>query len=360
MEKNETKLFKASQNVRKRDEGELNTLKAVYNTIKNNEKLKTLTENVRNESDKKARQELKANTLPVIAFNSITSGRATKNNIVEMTGYMVIDIDDLKDQTEAEKLSETLFNDDKLGIVLSFVSPSGNGVKAVVKAPQITRDNFIDMWKSFGVMLKIYYNIDVDKATKDETRATYLCHDTNAHYTENQDKQFKYDADLWKTIKLPKDKDFSKIIGNPESENKHQFSEITLDEKNINTLKNLMRDFAQWCEKNKVCLFPCTSNGDNGYNLWLGFGAQLHRLFKGSKEGLDIFKTCSKYTTGYNEQYTNEKWRLLPQDSDPRNLIGTLCNASKNGHKTTFQMWLNVAKTKHRITQNTTIHMENE
>ena len=56
-----------------------------------------------------------------------------KGNVVSLTGYVTIDIDDIADYDTACMVRDGLFDDDVLSPVVAFVSPSGCGVKAIFR-----------------------------------------------------------------------------------------------------------------------------------------------------------------------------------------------------------------------------------
>ena len=104
---------------------------------------KDLVKSIRSEKDKPQRNELKK-LLPAICF----SGTFTKRNdtsLTEHSGLICLDFDGypkMKDMLEEkERLSKNRY------IYSVFISPSGNGLKALVKVPQ-DADNHINYFNS--------------------------------------------------------------------------------------------------------------------------------------------------------------------------------------------------------------------
>ena len=121
-----------------------------------------LIERIRSEKDKDKRNELKMQ-LPCVLF----SGKFAKRNtsgLIEHSGFICLDFDGIDNR---EELAADRF------IYACWLSPSGNGVKALVRIP--TEDHY----GSFLALEKRYPKLD--KACKDVSRVCYE----------------SYDPDLW-------------------------------------------------------------------------------------------------------------------------------------------------------------------
>ena len=109
------------------------TLQEVYKLITSSERLKTLTETVRRAAengDEKIYRMLKQQTLPYVTPCGVFTRRRS-DCIEEASGLVVVDIDHLESTEEAEKLRQLLFDDPYLCPALVFVSPTGQGVRAL-------------------------------------------------------------------------------------------------------------------------------------------------------------------------------------------------------------------------------------
>lgn len=93
-------------------------------------KIHSKIDELRNEQDEKRRGELKKK-LPCICFSGTFTSRSDKA-ITEHSGYIILDFDKL-DNAEDFKMGLKRFS----FIYSAFISPSGNGVKAVAKIPPI-------------------------------------------------------------------------------------------------------------------------------------------------------------------------------------------------------------------------------
>ena len=120
-------------------------------------------------NDKPARDEEKRK-LPLVGFGGIFSTRGN-TNLIQHSGLACLDFDHLPNLIE----SQQKINKDKYTLS-SFISPSGDGLKVLVKIPLVGNDSD---YKSFYTELQKHYNQygETDEATKDIARATYLTYD---------------------------------------------------------------------------------------------------------------------------------------------------------------------------------------
>ena len=124
---------------------------------------------IRIESDKTKRNELKAK-LPYVTFCGTFDSRAN-SNLKTHSGLACLDFDDVE---QLEELRESV-NKDSFTFS-SFVSPSGDGLKVLVKIPQIDNNNdYQDYYIELVNHYKKYH--DLDEGTKDLARACYLSFD---------------------------------------------------------------------------------------------------------------------------------------------------------------------------------------
>ncbi len=130
---------------------------------------KDIVKKIRAEKDKSNRNILKQK-LPAICF----SGKFTKRSdkaIKEHSGLICLDFDGYKTNRdmlqEKEKLSKDKF------IYSVFISPSGNGLKALVKIPTSTENH-----KNYFLSLQTYFNSEYfDKTCKNISRVCYESYD---------------------------------------------------------------------------------------------------------------------------------------------------------------------------------------
>lgn len=140
----------------------------VLELIKNGE-YKKLIANLRIEHEKTVRDKLKSQ-LNYVTFSGVFSSRS-KSNLKKHSGFACLDFDKVP---ELEEL-RTKINEDKYTFS-SFVSPSGDGLKVLVKIPPVDND---EDYKDYYLELQKYYDkyFETDKSTKDISRACFLSHD---------------------------------------------------------------------------------------------------------------------------------------------------------------------------------------
>lgn len=127
---------------------------------------KDLLDKIRNETDKDARNELKK-SLPCYLFSGVFSARKD-DSLVEHSGLICLDFDGFPDDETLTTWRDTLENDDFSMAV--FTSPSGNGLKTIVKIPKCDKDEH----KLYFLALEKYFDCEYfDKSCKNLSRACF-------------------------------------------------------------------------------------------------------------------------------------------------------------------------------------------
>ena len=145
---------------------------------------KELVKAIRQEKDKAIRNELKKQ-LPAICFSGTFSKR-NDNSISEHSGLVCLDFDGYEKRKEMLAEKERLSKDKFVYSV--FVSPSGNGLKALVKIPQDI-DNHVNYFNS----LESHFDSPhFDKTCKNISRVCYESYDPLLHINDN--------SSVWDTI----------------------------------------------------------------------------------------------------------------------------------------------------------------
>lgn len=125
------------------------------------------------EDPKQAIKSLKLE-LPAITPAGEFTARAA-GNLKSRSGCLVIDVDDLG-VNQAEQLRSQLTNDPH--ILLAFVSPSGMGVKILLRVdPGMSH---AESYANAARYLEEQFNLSPDPSGKDVSRLTFLCHDAAA------------------------------------------------------------------------------------------------------------------------------------------------------------------------------------
>src|SRR5690606_9054570 len=134
---------------------------------------KAYLEKIRNEKDKEKRNLLKQQ-LKSICFSGEFSYRSAKN-CIKHSGFACLDFDDID---EPDVLRNSLQDNDY--IYAAFISPSGNGVKAIVKIPASIKDH-----KKYYEALCETFDTKLDTKTKDVSRVCYESFDPELFINHN-------------------------------------------------------------------------------------------------------------------------------------------------------------------------------
>lgn len=147
-------------------------------------KNKELISSIRKEDDKTARNELKKD-LPAICFSGTFSKRSD-DAIIEHSGLICLDFDgyesvDLMQQEKARLMQDKY-------VMSVFISPSGNGLKVIVKIPATPEDH-----KRYFDALGEHFGSDkFDISTKNVSRVCYESYD--------KDIYINVDSEVWNTL----------------------------------------------------------------------------------------------------------------------------------------------------------------
>jgi hypothetical protein len=144
----------------------------VLNSFKDGSNAKKI-EAIRNENDKEKRNIAKSKLVSV-CFSGEFSRRAAKN-IINHSGFACLDFDDVDD---AVCLRDSL--QDNEYIYSAFISPSGNGVKALVKVPKD-----IPNYKKYYEAICETFDSKLDTKTKDISRVCYESYDPDLFINHN-------------------------------------------------------------------------------------------------------------------------------------------------------------------------------
>jgi len=145
----------------------------IYNLIKDSE-YQDVTQKLRSISDKNEARLFKANHFDYVCFSGVFSMRSNKS-LIQHSELIVLDFDHLEC---VESLKELLIVDKELETELLFKSPSGDGLKWVVKI-DLSIANHQEYFIGIRNYLKHTYGVDVDGSGKDVARACFLPYDKN-------------------------------------------------------------------------------------------------------------------------------------------------------------------------------------
>ena len=145
-------------------------------------KSKEQIEEIRKEKDKKKRDELKSKLTSYLFAGEFQ--KRSKSGIVSFSGLISLDFDKFKTFKDAKDFKETL--KEVPYTFLAFISPSGNGVKAVFKIPQ----DDLEGYKQYFDAIKQFFSMpEFDKGVSDFSRVCYESYDTDIYVN--------YDSEIW-------------------------------------------------------------------------------------------------------------------------------------------------------------------
>jgi hypothetical protein len=175
-------------------------VRIILNRIKDGtEATRDLVKRIRSEKRKPERQELKK-LLPAICFSG-TFNKRTDASLMQHSGLICLDFDGYTKSKDLLQDKETLSKNKYVFSV--FVSPSGNGLKVLVKIPQ-DADNHTNYFNS----LEKYFNSTYfDKTSKNISRVCYESYDPLLHINEN--------SSIWDLIEEPEYTEVSKTRDHP-------------------------------------------------------------------------------------------------------------------------------------------------
>ncbi len=171
-------------------------LKELHNIIIS-DKYKVITEYGRTLTTEEYKKKFKPKSFDYVTFNGTFTNRA-ENDLIEPSGLFVIDIDHIGENLQA--IFERLKNDADITPQLILVSPSGDGLKIVVRIDKSLikvdgRNRMGIFWDAANMYFSKHYSDlitpnakgdFIDGACKDVSRACFICHDANAYLRESE------------------------------------------------------------------------------------------------------------------------------------------------------------------------------
>ncbi len=181
---------------------DINLIKA-YSLIKGST-YKAMTAKLRSLVDTEAINEFKKIHLDFCTFSGKFSGRKVAN-LIEHSGYLTLDFDHVNNVSE---LKSKLIEDPYLDPELIFTSPSGDGLKCILKI-DLGTNTHQEYFDAISNYILATYDLEVDKSGKDVSRACFLCHDPEVYIKpdylgiENNKDTKPFDPSFWKNICKP-------------------------------------------------------------------------------------------------------------------------------------------------------------
>jgi hypothetical protein len=219
-----------------------------------------------------------------------TSGTFTNNHktdcLAEYNDCVQVDIDGIKN---ADELKTRIVQDQH--VLMSFISPSGNGLKIIVPIDGYEYDNLTAYHRHNLKAVCDYYEakyaVKTDyEATKDFTRLLFLSHDANAYYNPNATKfkiENKYVAPVPAApVATIIDTPAATITATKPKNKKPDSDEFACDTWTLGQ--------AEW---------HLRAIKSDDYNVWRNVGFALYRHFHGSNDAFKLFVEWSKKSPNF-------------------------------------------------------------
>ncbi|OTE96629.1 hypothetical protein BCS42_03870 [Crenothrix sp. D3] len=158
-----------------------------------------LPDSVANEKAYKAAKE----KLPAWAFNGTFSGKVDNASFVESNGFFHIDVDGLTIE-QVETVKQKLIVDCP-HLYAIWVSPSGRGLKILLRIPDDSIHNDSDFKKAYA-QIEPYFlglGVTIDKSCKDVRRLCFVCSDADI-YINVDAPAYLFDMAIWEQINKTK------------------------------------------------------------------------------------------------------------------------------------------------------------
>ena len=182
--------------------GVIATLDAVINRITSGAKgldERTLYCNATAQTDPKAYKAYKEKELLAVTFSgTFPRGKRKAQHLAQHSGLVTLDIDGLTAEQIPDLLAELAQHP---YIVLTFISPSGMGIKAVVRVDPIPT-NDLEHKRAYQACLDFFedltteYGFEIDTSGKDCSRLCYLAHDSRA-IVHREVPAIDWDREVW-------------------------------------------------------------------------------------------------------------------------------------------------------------------
>jgi len=282
----------------------------MFNRIKHDEHNKHLDviEKLRALPDHDQEKELKKK-LPLICWSG-TFLKRTDNDCIKHSGLICLDFDDESFDTIMQK---------KEFIYAAFISPTGTGVKVLVRIPEIIKDH-----GDYYLSLADYFGLPtIDEKCKNISRGCYLSHDPNMYW--NPDAPIYYKLLPKKEVKYEKQ----------QARNPYY---VTDDDKIIDRLVKQHEHEWHKGNRNNACYFLACELNRFGISESSAVNVMFRYVEEGFSESEMRRTTQSAYQTNQHEHKTksftdstivNKVENLLKHGYKPEEVINTLSSEDK-------------------------------
>ena len=165
----------------------------------------SLKENNKNKSNR-----LK-NSLSGFTVSAIFDEKRRKERVIKYYGVMVLDIDNLKDEEEVERIKKEIEKIEYTKMV--FVSPSGLGLKIIVETNNTDVERHTEVYKELVNYYGNQLNVKFDSQTCDVSRLCFFSYDETAYYNcESKIFISKKEKKMMENKAISNDGKYNKVI----------------------------------------------------------------------------------------------------------------------------------------------------
>jgi len=253
----------------------------------------------------------KAQNFPYCTFAGIFSKR-NDQSLIKASSLIVLDYDHITDITELKRL---LLEDRYFETELLFISPSGTGLKWIVKI-NLEEDSHLNWFNATTAYVKETYNLEIDPSGKDLSRACFLCYDPHAYIRPKDaiSNREKFNPADW----LPNQEN-SKDLFTPRAKiEENEFLESSDQESNP--------DVELIIERIEAAQIDITSD----YRSWLKAGFAFANTY--GEAGREAYHRVSQFYRNYSKTETDRQFDRCLKTPGIRTNISTIYYlAQENG-----------------------------
>ena len=266
-------------------------LREIYELIRS-EKWAQRTMRLRSLTSAVERREYKAYNLDFVTFSGVFKTRRN-SALLEYSNLICIDIDHIGNEKEIREMQQRFVEDEYLMPQLIFRSPSGDGLKMVIRCDSKAVHN--KRHSSVLQYIERVYDVRPDN-TPDVARACYLCRDEMAYFREE-----------WGNVATPL---------HEESVEKKVCLEkkggrIPLQATDYERIECIIRRI----EGNR-------RDVTTPYRKWFRIGLALASIF--GENGRSLYHRISRFYDGYTPQETERQYNYCMRYTNHTTNIGTL------------------------------------
>jgi hypothetical protein len=219
-----------------------------------------------------ATQKVLKESLSYFAFSG-TFKRCDTDGFIEHSGLICLDFDNVVDMAGVRRVLT-----DQPFVMACFVSPRGNGYKAVVRInPNLHEESFVALEWHFKT-----FKLDVDTRCIDVTRACYISHDPDTYFRPDAPAFILTDEVLAA----------AKVHLAPAKVNP------SITESEFDKTKKNIEYIIDQIEEQGIDL-------TDDYRDWINLAFALSTL---GSDGFDYFDRISQFNSGYNRRHTEYKF----------------------------------------------------